>query len=77
MLLSFVTPATYTYNVKLALEKLGPEEIDYERDVAQSNSANMAKLTSVTKEGLDRMIMQSELRDIYHGVVLNGFQVIF
>ena len=37
----------------------------------------MSKLMTVTKEGLDRMIMQSELRDVYHGVIVNGFQVLF
>lgn len=31
------------------------------------------KLWEATREGLDRMAMQSDLRDIFHGVVVTGF----
>lgn len=63
--------------MKLALEKLGSEKITHDKSSPLSTSPNMAKLASAAKEGLDRMIMQSELRDVYHGVMVNGFQVRF
>jgi len=63
--------------MKLTLEKLGNENIGYGNDLNQSGSAKYTRLASATKEGLDRMIMQSDLRDVYHGVIVNGFQVIF
>ena len=61
--------------MKLMLEKLGGENIGYGNELDQVGSPKFTRLASATKEGLDRMIMQSDLRDVYHGVIVNGFQV--
>ncbi|KAL0271346.1 UNVERIFIED_CONTAM: hypothetical protein PYX00_008463 [Menopon gallinae] len=62
---------TYTYNMRLLLDKSGEEHLE---DLDHSETMNYVKLKALTKEGLDRMIMQSDLRDVFHGVLVNGFE---
>lgn len=57
--------------MRLLLDKSGEESLE---DLDQSESMNYVKLKALTKEGLDRMIMQSDLRDVFHGVLVNGFE---
>lgn len=59
---------TYTYSMKLLLARQGPTKLRY-----SAVMKSLGKFTQSTKEGLDRLVMQSELRDIYHGVAITQF----
>ncbi|XP_063978522.1 uncharacterized protein LOC135163191 isoform X2 [Diachasmimorpha longicaudata] len=65
---------TYTYTMKLPLERVGREEIKYEKMVLNNTSSSgFKRLVSSAQEALDRTLMQSDLRDIYRGVVITRF----
>uniref|UniRef100_A0A2H8TQY6 Sperm flagellar membrane protein n=1 Tax=Melanaphis sacchari TaxID=742174 RepID=A0A2H8TQY6_9HEMI len=65
---------TYTYTMKLVLDKFRKDPIKYSTQLDDPSSNQYQKLTEATKEGLNRMSMQSDLRDIYHGVIVGGFE---
>ncbi|KAJ0171090.1 hypothetical protein K1T71_013289 [Dendrolimus kikuchii] len=67
---------TYTYSVKLALDTQGNESLYYQEDLANNSSKQYQTLAVATHEGINRMIMQSDLRDVYHGVHITGFRPI-
>jgi hypothetical protein len=52
----------------------GKESLRYGSPLEDTTSLQYQQLNDATREGLDRMVMQSDLRDIYHGVVVSGFQ---
>jgi hypothetical protein len=66
--------ATYTYSMKVGLARHGKETLHYGSSLEDTTSSYYQQLSEAAREGLDRMVMQSDLRDIYHGVVVNGFQ---
>lgn len=45
----------------------------YENSLNDSTSTTYKRLMTPTKEALDRMLMQSDLRDIYRGLTIAGF----
>lgn len=59
--------------MRLILERYGKDFLKYERNLSDKSSEEFEKLSKLTHEALDRMLMQSDLRDIYHGVQINGF----
>ncbi|XP_050423117.1 mucin-3A isoform X2 [Adelges cooleyi] len=65
---------TYTYTMKLVLDKFRKEPIKYSNFLENPSSSQYQQLTEATREGLNRMSMQSDLRDIYHGVIVGGFE---
>ncbi|XP_077288414.1 uncharacterized protein LOC143912855 [Arctopsyche grandis] len=65
---------TYTYSLKLALSNYGNKKLIYQDAFADQNSEDFQDLAMATHEGINRMVMQSDLRDVYHGVHINGFQ---
>uniref|UniRef100_A0A336MDB4 CSON015464 protein n=1 Tax=Culicoides sonorensis TaxID=179676 RepID=A0A336MDB4_CULSO len=67
---------TYTYAMKLALDRSGKETLVFDPSLSDPTSPSYAHLVSITHEGLDRTAMQSELRDIYHGIHVQGFEEI-
>lgn len=69
-----MSTATYTYSMKVPLAHHGKETLRYGSSLEDTTSPHYQQLNEATREGLDRMVMQSDLRDIYHGVVVNGFQ---
>lgn len=66
--------ATYTYVMRVPLERQGVDEIRYTDSLADRTSPSHQQLTEAARDGLDRMVMQSNLRDIYHGIVVSGFE---
>lgn len=60
--------------MKVGLARHGKETLHYSSSLEDTTSSHYQQLTEAAREGLDRMVMQSDLRDIYHGVVVNGFQ---
>ncbi|GBP41689.1 63 kDa sperm flagellar membrane protein [Eumeta japonica] len=65
---------TYTYSVKLALNTQGEKRLIYRDDLANNSSKEYTTLALAAHEGINRMVMQSDLRDVYHGVHITGFQ---
>lgn len=65
--------ATYTYNLKVTLDRIGKDQLHYFEDLGDSNSTEFIKFSQATREALDRMVMQSDLRDIFHGVQVHTF----
>lgn len=65
--------ATYTYSVKLALGSQGNESLQFHKNLQDNSSKEYQLLAGTTHEGINRMVMQSDLRDVYHGVHINGF----
>lgn len=59
--------------MKLVLDKYRKEPIKYSTQLQDPSSNQYQQLTEATREGLNRMSMQSDLRDIYHGVIVGGF----
>nr|CAD7454453.1 unnamed protein product [Timema tahoe] len=64
---------TYTYNMRIPLDRLGKEKLKYQESLEDVSSPHHRQVSEVTREALDRMVMQSDLRDIYHGVEVSGF----
>jgi hypothetical protein len=52
----------------------GKETLRYGSSLEDTTSPQYQQLSEATREGLDRTVMQSDLRDIYHGVVVKDFQ---
>lgn len=65
--------ATYTYTLRVGLDRIGHEPVIYEASMNDSTSTAFRKLLGPTKDALDRTLMQSDLRDIYRGLKIAGF----
>lgn len=65
--------ATYTYTLRVGLDRIGHEFVAYETALNDSASATYKRLKAPTKEALDRTLMQSDLRDVYRGLKIAGF----
>lgn len=65
--------ATYTYTLRVGLDRIGHEFVAYETALNDSASATYKRLAVPTKEALDRTLMQSDLRDVYRGLKIAGF----
>lgn len=72
-LLHFTILATYTYTLRVGLDRIGHEPVVYESSLNDSSSTTFRKLAGPTKDALDRTLMQSDLRDIYRGLNIAGF----
>lgn len=58
----------------MGIARNGKQELKYTPALADPMSKAYAGLASTTHEGIHRMIMQSDLRDMYHGMRVTGFQ---
>ncbi|XP_064075147.1 uncharacterized protein LOC113393742 isoform X2 [Vanessa tameamea] len=67
---------TYTYSVRLALGSQGNERLKFHTNLSDNSSKEYHSLAVATHEGINRMVMQSDLRDVYHGVHITGFHPI-
>lgn len=56
------------------LNRYGKEQLKYDEKLSNNNSMEHFRLRSAIHEALDRMVMQSDLRDVYHGVHVNTFE---
>lgn len=66
-------PATYTYTLRVGLDRIGHAPVSYEVSMNDSTAATYRKLLGPTKDALDRTLMQSDLRDVYRGLKIAGF----
>lgn len=60
--------------MSLPLVRHGKEKLKFEEALTKSSSPKYTHLSGIVHNGLDRMVMQSDLRDIYHGVHLIEFK---
>lgn len=60
--------------MKLSLSSKGNEKLKFYNNLADNSSKEYNTLALATHEGINRMVMQSDLRDVYHGVHITGFQ---
>lgn len=75
-LLNVVLSATYSYTINLALLRNNDEILVYKSALKNPTSPKTNHLFEVVHDAIDRMVMQSDLRDIYHGVHVVGFSTI-
>ncbi|XP_076766684.1 uncharacterized protein LOC143433282 [Xylocopa sonorina] len=64
---------TYTYTLRVGLDRIGQEPVFYEASLNDSSSTVFRRLLGPTKDALDRTLMQSDLRDVYRGLNIAGF----
>ncbi|XP_034936900.1 mucin-17 [Chelonus insularis] len=64
---------TYTYTVRVGLDRIGRESIRYSQGMNNATSPVFKKLSGPIKEALDRTLMQSDLRDIYRDLNIVKF----
>ncbi|KRF99817.1 uncharacterized protein Dwil_GK13615 [Drosophila willistoni] len=63
---------TYTYELNLQTNRVGTYQLQFS-DTLKGNSSNEYRhLSSIILDAVDRMVMQSDFRDIYHGVQLKS-----
>ncbi|XP_068152890.1 uncharacterized protein [Drosophila tropicalis] len=63
---------TYTYELNLQTNRVGTYQLLFS-DTLKGNSSNEYRhLSSIILDAVDRMVMQSDFRDIYHGVQLKS-----
>lgn len=59
--------------MKIGLSRHGKDRLIFDESLNNKKSANYTDLETITHDGIDRMLMQSDLRDIYHSVKVIGF----
>ncbi|XP_025153169.1 uncharacterized protein LOC105181910 isoform X1 [Harpegnathos saltator] len=64
---------TYTYTLRVGLDRIGHESVTYDGALNDSTSTMYKHLAVPTKDALDRTLMQSDLRDVYRGLKIAGF----
>ncbi|KAH1016151.1 hypothetical protein HUJ04_007421, partial [Dendroctonus ponderosae] len=64
---------TYTYSMNVTIEKIGKLPVRYTDRLSMENSTEFMRMSRRVHEALDRMVMQSDLRDIFHGVHVTSF----
>lgn len=65
--------ATYTYTLHLGVSHIQSKSLKYEDALRNPSSPKYAHFLQIVHDAIDRMVMQSDLRDIYHGVHVAGF----
>lgn len=60
--------------MKLALGSQGNKRLEYHENLSDNSTKEYHALAVATHEGINRMVMQSDLRDVFHGVHITGFQ---
>lgn len=71
--MNFHSIATYTYTIRLGILRNDDEILKYRPSLQNSASPRTSHLFETVHDALDRMVMQSDIRDIYHGVRVIGF----
>nr|QKV49917.1 mucin-17 [Locusta migratoria] len=64
---------TYTYTLRLVLSRHGDRPITFSPGLGDTGSDTFAETSRAAAEGLDRLVMQSDLRDVFHGVSVEAF----
>lgn len=57
----------------MALGSQGKERLKFHSSLSNNSTKEYHSLAVASHEGINRMVMQSDLRDVYHGVHISGF----
>lgn len=71
MFLQSKSTATYTFELRIPIARIGSYLLN---DELLSNSSNQNQyIRSIILDAIDRMVMQSDFRDVYYGVQSREF----
>lgn len=73
MLLYLLFSATYTYSLNITIDKIGKVPLKFTNKLKNESTPEFMHLAKKVHEALDRTVMQSDLRDIFHGVHVTTF----
>lgn len=59
--------------MQIGLSHDGDKKLKFDKSLSDTASPNYAILLPKAHDGLDRMLMQSDIRDMYRGIHINGF----
>ncbi|XP_046812650.1 uncharacterized protein LOC111687833 isoform X2 [Lucilia cuprina] len=65
---------TYTYVLVMHAERVGNYSLQYVSELKDKKTEHYKQLSQLVINALDRMIMQSDFRDAYHGVKVTQFE---
>ncbi|XP_037809066.1 uncharacterized protein LOC119601901 isoform X2 [Lucilia sericata] len=65
---------TYTYVLLMHAERIGNYSLQYVSELTDNKTEHYKQLSQLVINALDRMIMQSDFRDAYHGVKVTQFE---
>ena len=68
-----IISATYTFTLTIGLYKIGSDRFEYDSKLNITNPNLLKRYTEMVKEALDRMFMQSDLRDHYRSISIGRF----
>lgn len=63
--------------MSIPIDHYGDFKLFYDHSLADNSTDEYKHLATVTKEAINRMVMQSDLRDIYHGIQLSTYNPIY
>ncbi|XP_055922151.1 uncharacterized protein LOC129953225 [Eupeodes corollae] len=64
---------TYTYTLEIPIYRINSQVLHFNDQYHIRDSDYFKQLADITRNAVDRMIMQSDLRDVYHGVHVTSF----
>ncbi|XP_032597908.2 uncharacterized protein LOC6570280 [Drosophila grimshawi] len=64
---------TYTYEMRIPTSRVGSYRLKFSTELINNSSSHYRHLSSIILDAIDRMVMQSDFRDVYHGVQLKEF----
>ncbi|XP_059486932.1 uncharacterized protein LOC132203289 [Neocloeon triangulifer] len=65
---------TYTFQMRMLLDSLKGKKLTYKPTLNNEESNDYKSLSMEAKDGIRRTAMRSELRDVYQGVQVTGFE---
>ncbi|XP_055857795.1 uncharacterized protein LOC129920525 [Episyrphus balteatus] len=66
---------TYTYALEIPIHRISKQILHFNEQYRKRDSNEFKELADITHNAVDRMIMQSDLRDVYHGVHVTSFDI--
>ncbi|XP_033150535.1 uncharacterized protein LOC108607323 [Drosophila busckii] len=65
---------TFTYELQMAVIRVGNFLLKFKKEFTIKTSSQYRQLTSIILDATDRMVMQSDFRDVYYGVQLKSVE---
>lgn len=60
--------ATYTYEMQIPITRVGNYLLKFSDEFLNNSSSQYRHLSSIILDAIDRMVMQSDFRDVYYGI---------
>ncbi|XP_046393525.1 uncharacterized protein LOC124161269 isoform X2 [Ischnura elegans] len=65
---------TYTYQLRLLLDRIGKQRLFYTNELENPQTDEFQQLHETAQDALERVAMQSEIRDLFHGISIAAFE---